>query len=75
MISSELYDKLKLAAIIIGVVAGFLTGVGQLINNEIFTTAGAIIMLADSALLKFLEQSSKQFWEDKDIVQKQTTVE
>ena len=75
MISSELYDKLKLAAIIIGVVAGFLTGVGQLISNEIFTTAGAIIMLADSALLKFLEQSSKQFWEDKDIVQKETPVE
>lgn len=70
MISNEMYDKLKLIAIAVGVIAGFLTGTGELLGNSYMTTAGAVIMLADSALLKFLEQSSKQYWTDKEIVQR-----
>lgn len=70
MISSELYDKLKIIAIAMGVTAGFLTGVGERVGNTYLSTAGAILSLATAALLEFLRQSSKQYFEDKDIVQR-----
>ena len=73
--SNEMYDKLKIVTIAVGCLAGFITGVGELIHNNYFTVAGAIIMLADSALMKFLEQSSKQYWTDKEIVIKKNAEE
>ena len=70
MISSEVYDKLKIVAIAMGVIAGFLTGAGEMLNNSYLTMAGGLLALATSALLEFLRQSSKTFFEDKDIVQR-----
>ena len=70
MISSDLYDKLKIVAIAMGTIAGFLVGAGEMLGNPYLRTAGGLVSLAAAALLEFLRQSSKQYFEDKDIVQK-----
>lgn len=62
------YNTLKTIFSALPFIAGALSGIGKLLDNEPLILIGAILGVVASACLKWLAEESKRYFADKDIV-------
>lgn len=70
-ISSKVYDIMKIIIIVFNGLAIFFTALGELFGFHWMFLASGVCAAISGLVAYIMNESSKQFWKDKEIVEKE----